>query len=182
MTEQTACSTEKKCPINCFIKCILVAIPVGLFLMATEYAIHAKWLMALYETTPTLWRIEEDMKTVMGGGMCFLRIAAMALAITVLYCKTKKKACANCSTECKKCPVMHGLCFGTALGVLMGTMMGSSYFWMPISVELGQKWFIAGLLQGIGAGLLLGIICKLCNTMCNKGTGSCSTGSCGSKA
>lgn len=181
MNENNQCDSTKKCPVNCLFKLVMMAIPVGLFLMAAEYWIHVKWLMELYKTTPTLWRTEEDMKAVTGGGMCLLRVAAMSLAIAALYCKTKKTGCAQCAEQCKKkCPVAHGLCFGVALGLLMGTMMGSSYFWMPISVELGQKWFLAGLGEGIGAGLVLGIICKICSKMCGKK--ACGTTSCGTKA
>ena len=174
MNTENSCNSEKKCPLNCFIKLLLVAVPLALFLMAAEYLIHVKWLMDLYRTTPNLWRTDEEMKAVTGGGMCLLRIAAMSLAITALYCKTKKKGCAQCAEQCKKkCPIMHGACFGVALGVLMGTMMGSSYFWMPISAELGQKWFIAGFLEGLGAGVFLGIICKICSMKCGAGSGTC---------
>ncbi len=181
MNDNNQCGTEKKCPVSCAIKLLMAAVPVALFLMAAEYFIHVKWLMDLYNTTPQLWRTPEDMKVVTGGGMCLLRIAAMSLAIAALYLKTKKTGCPQCAEACKKkCPIAHGLCFGVALGVFMGTMMGSSYFWMPISAELGQKWFLAGLGEGIGAGLVLGIICKCCSKMCGKK--SCGTTSCGSKA
>ena len=161
-------NAEKPCPVHCFVKLLLAALPVAIFFMVAEYLIHVKWLMELYKTTPSLWRTDEDMKAVTGGGMCLLRVALMSLSITALYCKTRKAQCANCTAECqKKCPIAHGLCFGVALGVLRGTMMGSSYFWMPITAELGQKWFAAGLAEGIGAGLVLGIVCKLCRSKCS---------------
>jgi len=156
-------STENSgCKMKACIKPMLCStIAVAIVLFALEYLIHGIWLKPLYEQTASLWRPAAEM------GMCpwcLIRLLVLAFLFTALYCKCKKAKPEVCDfTGKKECPKKHALCFGIVLGLLIGTMMASSYLWMPIPGELAVKWFIGGLVEGIVVALVLSC------TFCTKG-------------
>ena len=49
----------------------------------------------------------------------------------------------------------EGLRFGIPMGILLGLLQAGMYPYLPISVELAFAWFLGGLIQGIGIGLVL---------------------------
>jgi hypothetical protein len=49
----------------------------------------------------------------------------------------------------------------------MGMGMGCAYFYMPIPMSLGIKWFATGLVEGLGIGAILGMFCKGSGKSCN---------------
>lgn len=135
-----------------------VAVAVTLFLV--EWLVHGVWLMPLYEQTAALWRATNDMGMSPWG---IVRLLALGFLITAIFCKCKQAKMAACEAGAKPCPRKMGFCFGTIIGAFMGTMMASSYLWMPVPAELGIKWFIGGLAEGIAAGLVLS---HLASRMC----------------
>lgn len=147
------------CNMATYIKPVIFGtIALAVLWFAAEFVIHGIWLMPLYEQTAELWRPSEEMGPSLWS---MLRLLAISFAITVLYCKTLMPCAPKSDDSKKSCPMKHGLCFGAVLGLLIGTMMGSSWLWQPIPVDLAIKWFITGFAQGVLSGLVLAPICKI---------------------
>ncbi len=152
----------KECPIKgCLGKLLCGALPVFIFLFAAGFLIHHVWLMPIYQQTASLWRPMEQLEGMMP--LMLLYYALLSLSITGLFCKASKgHPCDVSDPECKiggsKCPIKFGICFGALVGLLMGTHCAGSYIWTPIPGELAVKWFIASLIQGIGAGVILSLL------------------------
>ena len=177
-------STTKK---PCMKTCIISFIGVFAFLFGYDWLVHGKLLMADYEATASMWRSQEEMQQFFGW--CIAYHAALAAVITCFFKKFRCAtsgccACCKCGPDCKCakesatscCPIKSGgLCFGIKVGLLLGLAHASSYIWMPIPADLAVKWFFAYLVQGIGAGVVLGMLCK-------SKSGACGTGTCGTKA
>lgn len=51
-----------------------------------------------------------------------------------------------------------GLRFGLYFGVFGALLSASWYVWLPISATLAWSWFIAGIVEGLGAGCVLGYL------------------------
>ncbi len=146
----------KKCAFSCLISVVAVFVFLNLYGML----VHGHLLMADYQATANLWRTQEEMQT-----MCIGWLAYYAVLSIILTCwfKKSRSAFAACSTTSAPscCPIKSGgLCFGLKLGLLMGTMMASSYLYMPIPGELAVKWFFTGLVEGLGIGVILGMTCR----------------------
>jgi len=153
------------CPIKgCFAKWIITSIPVFIFLVVAGYVVHHLWLKPLYEQTASLWRPMDEMKELFPLLLAYY--AALSLLITALFCKIKKakmEACAATGTDCKiggpNCPIKCGVCFGIIVGLLLGVSNAACYIWMPIPSELAIKWLLAWVGEGIGIGIILGLVC-----------------------
>ena len=152
---------------GCIGRMILSVILVFIFLLASGYLVHHRWLMPIYEQTAALWRPMDEMKAMMPW--MFGYYAVLSILISALFCKIKKakiQACASGASEGdyrvggKHCPIKCGICFGITVGLLIGVVNAAAWIWMPIPGELAVKWIIAWVLQGIGAGLILSFICR----------------------
>ena len=158
------CSTQG-CPIQaCLGKMLFTAFPVFLFLFAAGYLTHHVWLMPIYEQTASLWRPKEEMAQ--NFSLLLLYYALLSVVISALFCKLKKAKMESCATneaDCKiggkNCPIKCGACFGLTIGLLMGIQCAGSYIWTPIPGELAVKWLVADVLQGVGIGIMLALIC-----------------------
>jgi hypothetical protein len=147
-------------------RCLISFVALFAFLFLYDKLFNGSvWMVDMYQQTANLWRSPEDMHRVFPW--MFARYALLAAAICCLYKKTAKAAdAAYCAApgEKKPCsPLAHGLCFGIALGMLMGTLQASSYLWMPIPGALVIAWFLGALVQGVLAGLLLSFLCRMKN-------------------
>ena len=58
------------------------------------------------------------------------------------------------------------MCFGIKIGLLLGIWNAGAYVYLPIPQQLAIAWFFTGLVEGIGAGIILGIVCKGKSGMC----------------
>lgn len=163
----------------CMKTCLISFVGVFAFLFGYDWLVHGHLLMADYEATASMWRPKEEMQQFFA--YCIAYHVILAAVITCWF--KKVRAChAACATQCSTegattcCPIKSGgLCFGIKVGLLLGLAHASSYIWMPIPGDLAVKWFIAYLVQGAGAGCVLGMLCK------SKHCGG-DQGSCGSKA
>lgn len=174
----------------CLKTCIVSFVSVFIFLFGYDWFVHGHLLMADYEATASLWRPMEDMQKMFGW--CIAYHVALAAVITCFFKKFKKAAAiCTCGPECQcgpncpckatsdcntRCPIKSGgLCFGIKVGLLLALSHATLYIWLPIPGALAVKWFVAYLVQGIGAGIVLGMVC-------GKGKKSCGTNSCDNKA
>lgn len=145
---------------GCLGKYLLSALLVFIFLFASEFVINHYILMPIYEETSSLWRSPVDIQHYFP--FLILYYAVLALVISALYCKISKakaEACANNPDAKCECPIQRGICFGGLIGILMGSMCAASYIFTPIPAKLAIGWFIARLWDGIGAGIILSLLC-----------------------
>lgn len=149
-----------KCPKR---QCLISFAAVFVFMFLYDKLFHGSvWMMDMYQHTANLWRTSEQMRGVFPW--MFVRYALLSAAICCLY---KKIAMADDAAYCaapgekNPCPSTNrGLCFGVALGILLGVMQASSYIWMPMPGALALAWFLGALIQGVLIGLLLSFLCR----------------------
>ncbi|MDP1835023.1 MAG: hypothetical protein Q8K75_03750 [Chlamydiales bacterium] len=115
-----------------------VAIFIFVFLFDT--LVHGILLIDAYYETPNLWRNEENMLL----RMCYQ--FALAAWIVFIYNQFYRAGMANA--------LMFGLCLGAFAGILTSTW----YVWLPVSAKLAFGWFVSSVIEGLGAGLILGYI------------------------
>lgn len=167
----TQCSM-KPCKMTA---CLIPMAAVFIFLNLYSMLVHGHLLMEEYTATASLWRTEEEMNALAPYWAAYY--ALFAMAATCLF----KKMC-KCKLSCNKggctptrCPIKSGgTCFGLKLGIILGLGMASSYLYMPIPSSLAIKWFLTGLGEGLGIGIILGMTCPV-------GCGCASAGSCPTK-
>lgn len=157
--------------------CIISFIAVFAFLFGYDWLVHGTLFKPDYDALSGVITVrpEEEMKQLFIW--CIAYHALLAAVVTCLFKKFRKGMIACCPESANTCcPIKTGgLCFGLKIGLLLALAHTSVYIWMPIPGALAVKWFIAYLVQGAGAGALLGILSG------GKGS-SCGTNSCGSKA
>jgi len=170
----------KNCPKK---NCLISVLAVIIFMMAYNYVVHQVLLKPDYAATASLWRTPEDMKNFCGGWIAYYVIFAMV--VTCFFKKFRKATgTCHCGPECacgpncpckiavadakSCCPIKSGgACFGLKLGLIMGLNMGITYFYMPIPMDLAIKWFFTGLVEGLGIGIVLGMVCKGKSSSCD---------------
>lgn len=135
------------CPITGIcIKRFLLTVSVGfIFIYAFDFVVHGILLMDIYKQTPDLWRGQDDMM----AHMLYMNGMQAALAFITAFIFTR-------NYEAKG--IAEGLRFGLMLGLLMGIMPAMSYAWMPISGLLAFAWFLTGIAQGIGLGVIYALL------------------------
>lgn len=151
---------NNSCSKKCVGKLMFAAIPVFIFIFAADFLVHGIWLKPVYEQTAALWRTEAEMQQYIG--FCLAYHALLALLITVLYRKCSQAYSAVSVGNEKPCSIKGGMCFGVAIGLLLAILDAKAYIYMPISSELAIKWFLSGMLNGIGSGLILSFVFSRC--------------------
>jgi hypothetical protein len=171
--------------------CIFSFLAVLVFLFGYDWLVHGNLLTADYEATASLWRPAADMQSM--WVYCIAYHVALAAVLTCFFKKFRKGfAVCHCGPECQCgdncpckqavaaanscCPIQSGgVCFGVKVGLILALSHATLYILLPIPGALAVKWFVAYLVQGIGAGAVLGIVCG----SMDKGNGkSCGTTSC----
>jgi uncharacterized protein (DUF2062 family) len=139
----------KYCPITgANIKYLLLSVAAGFaFLFIFEYIVHGIVLMDTYAQTPQLWRPIEQMSQY-SGFMMLMQFLTVLLTAVIFSKHYEAKGLAE------------GLRFGALIGLLMGVMMAASFAWMPISGFLASAWFITGLAEGLGLGVIYALTYK----------------------
>lgn len=151
--------------------CLVSVIALFVFMYVYEMIVHGHLLMGMYEQTAALWRPQADMAQY--APWFLLRYALLAMVVTCLYKKlchcAPSAACQTGGEPMKKtCPYQKALCFGMKIGMIMGIMQASAYIYMPIPGSLAVAWFVASMVEGLGFGVILALLCK-------KKDGSCAT-------
>ncbi len=154
-------AAKKVVMAECTMCCPLTGAPLWQLLISTllcfafifgfSFVLHNQLLMSTYANTKHLWRPASDMDSY----FTFMLLTQFVTAFVVsgLYSK-----------YCGGCGVMKGLRFGGLVGILFGTMSVSSYAWLPISWDLAQAWFLGGLIQGLGLGMICWMAFKSCDS------------------
>lgn len=124
---------------------VLSVIVAFAFLFAFEYVWHTQVLMNDYEATRSLWRAEDQMFALFHWSLITQALTAMIISF-IFTLNYEGKG------------ILEGIRFGGIFGFLLGILMFGMYPYMPIPFNLALMWFVGGLLQGLG----IGIICSVC--------------------
>lgn len=109
-----------------------------------NWVIHGVLLRPAYQETAALWRPEGEIKQ----GVCLLVTLISAVAFVLIYALFFKRR-----------DIRSGLQYGLFLGIAWGAGLGyGAYAYLPIPYFLAQAWFWTGVVQGVAAGLLVGLI------------------------
>lgn len=133
-----------------FRRYLLSTFALFVFIFLYEMLIHGFVLMGIYEATATVWRDFAEMQARMPLAMCF-QLALSAWAAFVF------------SQLYQEGGIKNGLLFGLFFGVFAGILSASWYLWLNVPATLGLSWFMSGIGEGIGGGLVLGSIYRRLN-------------------
>lgn len=115
------------------------------FFFLYEWFVHGFLLMGFYVETASVWR---DF-TIIASKMPLAVTLQFLLALwtTFVFVRFYKEG-----------GIANGLRFGLYFGMFAGILSASWYLWLPIPVMLGWSWFLSGVIEGLGAGWILGAI------------------------
>lgn len=142
-------------------KCLIAVIAVFVFIFGFDWVFHGHFLMGMYEETASVWRPIEEMEKFFP--LCLLYHAVMALVYTCWYKKFivySTPSCLGTGDAKPCCPHKRSICFGLFIGLINGFGMASWYIHLPVPEALAFGWLAAGVLQGIGVGLVLSFVYK----------------------
>ena len=128
-------------------------IAVFAFLFLYDWLVHGVLLMDMYRQIASISRPEGDMQTMLP--LCILYHLLLAAVLTCLFSsfQSPEGAAAGRTKEAKN--RSRGLSYGTHIGIILGLVHAAAYIWLPVPAMLAGAWFAAGVLQGLGTGLVL---------------------------
>lgn len=111
------------------------------FIFVFDWFVHGFLLHDKYAETPHIWRETESLLL----RLCY----QFALAAWVVFLFTRFYGQGG---------LINGIFFGFYMGVFAGILTSIWYVWLPVAPVLSSIWLVAGIVEGLGVGLLLGII------------------------
>ena len=126
----------------------VVNVSVGAAMAAAARLIHGVWLVPDYAASMQLWRPDGEMK----AHMPFLSLAQLLCAVTFVMIWAKGFA----DRGCIKCALIYGAMMG--LFSQVNTLV--LYAVMPLPGPLAVKWFVVGVLQAVGLGIVTFLVYK----------------------
>jgi hypothetical protein len=128
-----------------FRRYLLATFALFAFIFLCDIFVHGFFLKGMYEASANVWRDFAEMEARMPLSMCFqLALSAwIAFIFSQLYPGGSIK---------------NGLLFGLFFGVFAGILTASWYLLLNVPAKLGFSWLISGIVEGLGGGLVLGLI------------------------
>jgi hypothetical protein len=124
---------------------VISTLAVFVFIFIYQMIVHGFLLSGMYQATSHVWRMHVEMKSHMGlSTLSQLATSAWLAFVFTRFYKTGS--------------VENGLRFGLYFGIFAAIMMSSWYLYLPVHGALGISWFFCGLGEGLGAGLILGMV------------------------
>ncbi len=126
---------------------IAAIIAVYAFIFVSDYCIHGLWLAETYKDTAPLWRPEAEM----AGYMAFMLIGQLLVSVfpTIMFAK---------GYEGKG--IGEGIRFGLLIGFFGAGYSFVQYAVTPLPPFLLWAWSGAGIVQGVGAGIIASLVYK----------------------
>ena len=122
---------------------IISSIAVFVFVFLFEFLFHTLLLKDLYDQTAHLWRPEGEHK------MAFVLMSQIFFSFIVVFIFTR-------NAEGKG--ICEGFRFGLYLGLVLGSLQLATYCYLPIPLTLTLGWVAAGILKGLGSGIISSLI------------------------
>ncbi len=127
---------------------LLASIAVVFVVGVLEFAIHGWLLGDIYKQTASVWRPQADMRLAMW--LFWIGYLIFAPVFVLIYVK---------GYEAGKSGVGQGLRYGVYMGLLIGVALTLGwYVVLPISATLAVYWAIAGMVEMIVAGIVVGLV------------------------
>jgi hypothetical protein len=129
---------------------LLAAVAVVVAVAALEMIIHGVLLRDAYVQTATLWRSEAEMQAHMWT--FWLGYLVVGAVFALIYAK---------GYEGGKSGIGQGLRYGAYMGLLVGVGLTAGWYAvLPIPGSLVVGWMIAGFVEMLVAGIVVGLIYK----------------------
>ena len=125
----------------------LSCIVVFIFIFLSDWLIHGKLLMGIYQETSTLWRPQDEMRAMMPW------MTAAQLLLSVVFCLIFVKGYENRG-------IAEGIRYGILMGLLFIPQNLITYAVQPLPGKLIGAWIAAGFIQAIIAGILVAALYK----------------------
>ena len=129
-----------------FVRKVFAVLLIYILWSLSDFMVHGIYLKPVYEASANLWRPMEEISIPLNN---FL-VLSVSFCFVAIYDLLSQSKCFNLS-------LLYGLLFGLASGLSMGL---GSFIYMPIDSSLALIWFLLSLMQGIIAGLVVGILVK----------------------
>lgn len=124
---------------------IYATIALFIFIFFYEWLAHGFLLTNLYHHTPHVWRKMPEMTSMMP--LYLLINLAISAWLTFVFTRFFRDG-----------GVENGLRFGLYFGVFSGLITAMWYLWLPVVGTLGFSWLINGIVEGLGGGVVLGLV------------------------
>jgi hypothetical protein len=111
-----------------------------------DVLMHRLLLRAVYDENASLWRPFDQMNVVL---IYVITLTLIAIFVTTYWLLVRPKS------------LGAGVHLGAFIGLALGISSGfGSYIHMPIPLTLAWGWMIGGLLKGIAAGAIVGVLIR----------------------
>jgi len=127
-------------------RAILAGAVVFLAWSVLDFLLHRLLLRSTYEASAELWRPMQQMSVPL---IWFVTMVPIACFVLIYQLLIGQKSLAT------------GIRFGALYGLTTGIAAGfGTYIHMPIPLTLAWGWFLGGLVKGIAAGAIVGVIMR----------------------
>lgn len=131
-----------------YMRLLLAIVVAFVFTFATDFLIHAFWLVPDYTATKELWRPESEMSArfpwMLGA---HLLIAFAFVTIWALGFAHRGSAALACG-------------YGLLIGLLVQATTIITYVVSPLPASIALKWFISGVVQSVLLGVVVWLTYK----------------------
>jgi hypothetical protein len=111
-----------------------------------DVLMHRLLLRAVYDENASLWRPFDQMNVVL---IYVITLTLIAIFVAIYWLLVRPKS------------LGAGVRLGAFIGLALGISSGfGSYIHMPIPLTLAWGWLIGGLLKGIAAGAIVGVLVR----------------------
>ncbi|MFI5391170.1 MAG: hypothetical protein ACHQYQ_07405 [Bacteriovoracales bacterium] len=126
---------------------IMAFVAVYAFIFVADWVIHGHLLKGIYQETASLWRPEEQMKS-------------MCIWMFIGYFFTAKYFTFIFARGCETSGAAEGFRYGLLVGLLLIGGCFIQYAILPIPQALMWYWIATTLFEAIGSGIIVGAIYK----------------------
>lgn len=126
---------------------IFAALAMFVFVFIYGWLVHGVLLMDFYLQSKGVWRDFKEME----DNFLLTCTYQLALSFWTAFVFTKLFPGGGFN---------NGITMGLYFGVFAGILTAAWYLWLPVPAPLGLGWFISGIGEGLGSGIILGLIYK----------------------
>ncbi len=126
---------------------IFAALATFVFVFIYGWLVHGVLLMDFYMQSKDVWRDFKEME----DNFLLTCTYQLVLSFWTAFVFTKLFPSGGFN---------NGITMGLYFGVFAGILTAAWYLWLPVPAPLGLGWFISGIGEGLGSGIILGLIYK----------------------
>lgn len=123
----------------------MLAVAIIVYQMASDFLLHQVLLKSMYAETPTLWRPEAEIGSMMGWMLLGQILIATFFALIFVKGYEGKG-------------IGEGIRFGLLAGIFLNAPVFIQYAVSPMPSNLVCAWFCAGVAQAVGGGIVASLV------------------------